>query len=374
MRLPVRRKVNHPHPHRSVHNYNTDMRRLVLRRRLVLLLLLPLLLLLLRHGAGDCAQASLLTHFSRKGDPEAGVAALAGAGAATPPLDERDDRGFTLLMLACRWSSLPVGLRARVDAATLLLEKGAAHDVQDIEKGWTALHYAVYASKWAGTDMVDTLLAHPSLDADVAGKQGQTPLMIAAARGERKIVNSLLERGGVAVDAVNEEKHTAVMHAARDCARSATATDEELENCRDIVEDLINAGADLTLQDAVGNNVWHIAKFVGHTEIMKLVREHYKLAANPDGEEHEQEAPAHPSQGGGGGGGGGDMMANMEGMMGGGSMGGMFGGMGGGPGGMMGGGGGGGDQDAQSNHYFHQSQNPTLAARSPGLVAGDSGL
>ena len=244
-------------------------------------------------------------------DPEAGLAALHAFKGDAADLNARDGTGMTPLMLVSRWTSLSSGLQARVDSARLLLEKGASHGLQDEAKGWSSLHYAVYASKWAGSKMVDTLLAHPSIDAGIGSKTGQTPLMIAAARGQRDIVRRLIQHG-VDVDAVDEDKHTAVMHAARDCARSATATDADLENCRDIVQDLIDVGADLTLEDHVGNNAWHIAKHVGNTDIMKTVREHYKLAANPGGAEHEQEAPVHPSNGGAGG----DMMQNMEAMMG----------------------------------------------------------
>ena len=191
----------------NAHEFNLDFG----RPRESLLLLVLLLLVPSKRG---CAHGSLLEHFSRKGDPEAGVAALRADSVEAAALDARDDAGRTPLMLASRWSSLSTGLRARVDAASLLLDHGADHDLRDNEKGWSALHYAIYASKWAGTDMVDLLLAHPSLDADLAsnrGKRGQTPLMIAAARGERKVVNRLLERGGININAVDEDKHSATI-------------------------------------------------------------------------------------------------------------------------------------------------------------------
>lgn len=60
------------------------------------------------------------------------------------------------------------------------------------ERGRTALTLAIRQESWR---VVDTLLLAPGIDLNLANRQGETPLMLAAIKGNLELVKKLAERG-----------------------------------------------------------------------------------------------------------------------------------------------------------------------------------
>jgi ankyrin repeat protein len=94
-------------------------------------------------------------------------------------LDAKNGADETPLMMAA--------LRGEVDAATALVERGAAVD----KDGWTPLHYAATGGNVA---IVRLLLAHGAR-IDARSPNGTTPLMMAARYGSEEAVEALLAAG-----------------------------------------------------------------------------------------------------------------------------------------------------------------------------------
>jgi ankyrin repeat protein len=89
---------------------------------------------------------------------------------------------------------------------TRLLERGLDPNTPD-EHGQTAL---VAALKEDSHDVVEALLKHPALQPDLANRAGETPLMMAALRGNRAMVERLLALGAQ----VNRDGWTPLHYAA----------------------------------------------------------------------------------------------------------------------------------------------------------------
>src|SRR6266404_9835886 len=86
----------------------------------------------------------------------------------------------------------------RTEMAEFLLSKGADVDARD-DDGYTALFYAAYNfgsedANGATIPMVKLFLVHGA-KVNVIGKDGSTPLMWAAAKGEVDIIEMLMTAG-----------------------------------------------------------------------------------------------------------------------------------------------------------------------------------
>ncbi|MEG2999922.1 MAG: ankyrin repeat domain-containing protein [Comamonas sp.] len=75
------------------------------------------------------------------------------------------------------------------------------------ERGRTALTLAMRQESWR---VVDTLLLAPGIDLNLANRQGETPLMLAAIKGNLELVKKLAERGAD----INREGWTPLHYAA----------------------------------------------------------------------------------------------------------------------------------------------------------------
>ncbi|KFY20486.1 hypothetical protein V491_03676, partial [Pseudogymnoascus sp. VKM F-3775] len=135
------------------------------------------------------------------------------------------------LILAAKAGGEPRSLR-HLDMANI--------NCQD-EQLWTALHYAI----WRGHHtFAKKLIEEANVDANVQDAFGRRPLHLAAERGERAIVLSLLRK--VEVDAQSNDGKTA-LH----CAAWAGSTT--------IVDYLLDAGSNANIVDSVGNTALHAA-------------------------------------------------------------------------------------------------------------------
>lgn len=135
-------------------------------------------------------------------------------------LDQPDNDGFTPLLLAfTKWGD--------IDFVKILLDQGA--DVAEKTKdGSTALHLA--AGCWQ--EACKELLARgPEIDA--VNDAGYTPLLCAAAAGEKSILERLLGQGAAA-DARTVEGETALDLAAQFC--TTAETDWEKERANELIE------------------------------------------------------------------------------------------------------------------------------------------
>ena len=109
------------------------------------------------------------------------LAALQAVLASTSNLNGKDKAGRTALMFAAE--------AGNSQALKLLIDAGAAMDINDF-LGKVALHYAIEAPL-----EVTRLLINSGADVDIRNSGGITPLMLAAGAGRRDIVKQLLAAG-----------------------------------------------------------------------------------------------------------------------------------------------------------------------------------
>lgn len=127
-------------------------------------------------------------------------------------------------------------------------------DCQDPD-GITLMHHAV----WEGNrKLVSQLLDAAGCPLDIRAKDGQTPLMVAVARGKLDLMKLLLDRGAD-IEAVREDKVSAVLIAAQ--SRQLTA-----------LLALKGRGADLQRKDAEGNGCAHWAALVNDVQMLRTLR------------------------------------------------------------------------------------------------------
>jgi len=135
------------------------------------------------HPVSELDEATLA--FVRRvfGYARAGVSAeLAPLLAQGLPANLRNERGDSLLMLAC--------YHGHVDAARLLLEHGADPDIMN-DAGQAPLHGAAFK----GDLDIATLLLDHGARVDAAGPNGKTALLFAAMFNRVDIARLLLARG-----------------------------------------------------------------------------------------------------------------------------------------------------------------------------------
>jgi ankyrin repeat protein len=161
----------------------------------------------------------------------------------------------------------------RFDAAKLLLEKKA--DPNARIGGASAL--AVLADKGRG-DFV-RLLVDAGADVALPGAARKTPLMAAAISGNTDIVKILLGADNAALDARDGDNWTALAHAVK-------------KGRRDIVNLLLEAGADPETTDSRGLTPFNRAAVDGRTEIMALL---YAKGVRIDVRDNDGDTPLHLS-------------------------------------------------------------------------------
>eukprot|EP01071_Lankesteria_metandrocarpae_P005989 Lankesteria_metandrocarpae@DN4200_c0_g1_i1.p1 len=138
--------------------------------------------------------------------------------------------------------------------------------------------------EWACTDnsplMVRTLLKSVmSVDINaLSPKNGQTPLMVVAARGYFEIMNILLSHTNIQIDKTDAQGSTALMRAVRADRASSILL-------------LLHYGASLDATDNLGSTVAHFATF--HSEDSSLLRILQHFGADVRGEDNNGFTPLH---------------------------------------------------------------------------------
>ncbi|KAK1948296.1 26S proteasome non-ATPase regulatory subunit 10 [Phytophthora citrophthora] len=139
----------------------------------------------------------------------------------------------------------------RTSICHVLLKKGASISKKDRD-GWTPLHWA---SRVGNLDIV-RLLAKYGANVNVQDRWGTTPLMLTVV-GESKLAAETLIELGASVDARNVFGQTPLMQ----CAEGGTPLHQ-------LGMVFLNAGSDLTLQDAQGMTALHYAAACGNVNLL----------------------------------------------------------------------------------------------------------
>ncbi len=141
-------------------------------------------------------------------------------------------------------------------AAELLIQGGA--DINHrAGKGWSALMVAVLKGR---TKMVDLLLENRA-DPNMRDVLGWTPLMRAAGSADLTIVNSLILRSDLDLNARNQHGQNALHIAA-------------ITGATDIAAALLNRGIDAKVVDSDGNTPLAIAERKAHAQLVQLLKTH----------------------------------------------------------------------------------------------------
>jgi ankyrin repeat protein len=162
--------------------------------------------------------------------------------------------GYTPLLIAARHS--------RLDVVEALFNKGAAIntdsdiDMQQQEWGYTPLLWAVNNSF---VDLAEFLLDNGA-KLGTQGRGGEIPLIIAARKNCLPLVELLVAKGA-SIDATNAE-------------RGQTALEEAVAGgYLDIVDFLVQKGADLKRRDFVGGSLLSAAVGRGHSAMVRYLHE-----------------------------------------------------------------------------------------------------
>ncbi|MBP0029761.1 ankyrin repeat domain-containing protein [Roseofilum sp. Guam] len=201
--------------------------------------------------------------------------------AAKPDLNQQDGLNVTALMIACE--------KGHLDIVQRLLAEGADINVQ--AKGVSALNIAV----WEKHEEIALFLIHQGADFLVQSQEGDTLLMRAARMGSLALVQLLLSKG-MDVNARNGDS-TALIHALTYYnseeenlevieALLAAGADPNLgykggtaltraiyRGSVDAIRALLAAGVDIEQRDREGQTALSLAKFLGRSDILNLLRE-----------------------------------------------------------------------------------------------------
>ncbi len=120
--------------------------------------------------------------------------------------------------------------------------------------GWEVLHFAAF---WGAKEIALQSIQNRD-DVNKASLSGETPLLHAAAQGEREIVDLLLGHGANPNIHANQERWTPLTRAAN-------------KNALEICQSLISHGADINAQTRSGRTALHNASQQGDFEMVKLL-------------------------------------------------------------------------------------------------------
>lgn len=191
-------------------------------------------------------RARQLLSAARTGNGEE-IALLIDAGAA---LETRDTDGRTPLLVAVT--------NDRVDAARVLVAAGADPDALDNRHDTPWLVTGVTGS----VDMARVLLdADPDLT--IRNRFGGISIIPASERGHAEYVEYVLDTTDTAVDHVNDLGWTALLE--------AVILGQGTEPWQDIVESLIQHGADVSIADRDGITALRHARRLGYSEIARML-------------------------------------------------------------------------------------------------------
>ncbi len=150
-----------------------------------------------------------------------------------------------------------------LDTLRMLLSETVDPDTQNEETGFTALHLAVLKSHEEAVTLLLACDFHEDLthgaDSNKPNKKGLTPLMAASYTGNTGIASVLLNYGA------RVEAHTGQPHELTALHLAASRNHPEM------VELLLNVGANKDPQDSEGKTPLMVAAQKGHTKIIHLL-------------------------------------------------------------------------------------------------------
>ncbi|XP_046566467.1 ankyrin repeat domain-containing protein 29-like isoform X2 [Haliotis rubra] len=165
---------------------------------------------------------------------------------ATPTPARRDARADADLCAACRAGKLAEVKR--------ILDTGRADVNCRSVVGMTPV---MRAAGWGHRDVVELLVSRGA-DVSLVDDDGDNVLHYACEGGYRKTVEFVLSLDGVDINSRGQRSMTPVMLAA-------------LRGHRDVVEFLVSRGADVSLVDGVGNDILHYACRGGDRKTVEFV-------------------------------------------------------------------------------------------------------
>mmetsp|Transcript_25295 Transcript_25295/g.63832 ORF Transcript_25295/g.63832 Transcript_25295/m.63832 type:complete len:440 (+) Transcript_25295:91-1410(+) len=208
--------------------------------------------------------------------------------AKSDPNGARDDAGRTALQLASFRGF--VGLCRKLIGASAELNAGTALE------GWTALHLAVMA----GHALVLKLLLDARSCANIHSIDDETPLSLSVNDGNIDAIQQLLKaRAQVDVGEEHSPFDATMLPGAREeLPASASALIRAVQRSaqKELVEELICAGADVEAVDSQQNQPLHLAIRSGSTRVARLLLER---RADPNFGNQELRTPLHCAAGAG---------------------------------------------------------------------------
>lgn len=192
------------------------------------------------------SMSEALLHTAAKTNDAARITQLLAEGAE---IDARDSGRATALMVATRSNA--------VDAARALIDAGSDVNAKD---GINDSPY-LYAGARGHLEILRMTLANGA-DLTSTNRYGGTALIPAAERGHVETVKTLID-AGTDVDHVNKLHWTALLE--------AIILGDGGERHRQIVELLVNAGANVNLADGNGVTPLQHARSAGYQDIEKIL-------------------------------------------------------------------------------------------------------
>ncbi|XP_048245222.1 ankyrin repeat domain-containing protein 50-like [Haliotis rufescens] len=180
------------------------------------------------------------------------VELLVGEGADVSLVSER---GANILHLACRGGN--------VEVVKYILSQ----DMVGINsRGWKKRTPVMAAALHGHKEMVE-LLVGEGADVSLVSKAGNNILHTACRGGDVEVVKYVLSQDMVRINSRGWQKRTPVMVAA-------------LRGHKEVVELLVGEGADVSLVSERGANILHLACLGGHVEVVKYVLSQDKVGIN----------------------------------------------------------------------------------------------
>ncbi|XP_046548427.1 ankyrin repeat domain-containing protein 50-like [Haliotis rubra] len=170
-----------------------------------------------------------------------------------------DRFGINILHSAC--------LGGDVDVVNYVL----SHDMADIDSRAQCKRTPMMLAAENGHKEVVELLMGEGADMSLVDKHHDNILYCACRRGHVEVVQYILSQGKVGISSRgSKKKRTPVMMAAA-------------KEHKDVVEFLVEHGSDLSLVNAGGSSTLHLASWRGHLEVVKYIVSKYKLNINSRG-------------------------------------------------------------------------------------------